>query len=370
MHQNDPNYAAIARNLLIASYMAEVDQFAKVFALADYRTILSWFGNYKKFFRQKIRARNPMPAVLEATNGNRILSVRDLDPSMRIKFHAAHVAACCILFKDEPYVADMLNSGDIHNYALKYITSPAQAERVRSREIMHRINAMDSVRIILLLRMLGLVQQPSSRMYQLGLGAAAGVKDFHYVHTLPKTSRGKGGDANTVKFDHSHEAAADVILFDFDPRFEPTYAQYANDPDKSVSGYVGDTMDLLDDLSGRSIVKRNLITMLRVEPGMIPDTGRFLRKLHPVIGTSCDLVFSIGSGDTPDTYQDRLDLTSSLFGDLEKAGLSPVLIRLHLGGTLLEQAASLQYGSQIASSFEIIYCSLDPEKLRKTFAKT
>lgn len=366
MHENDNNYAAVAGNLLIASYMAEIDQFAKVANSAEFQTILGQLGNYRKFIRQKVKSRNPMPPILEATNGKRILSVNDLKPLMHMKFNAAHVAACCILFKDERYVVDMLNSADIHNYALNYIRAPEQTGN-RSRDIMHRVNAMDSVRIMHLLRILGLVQKPSSRMFQLGLGAAAGVKDIYYLHTQPRISTGKGHGPGYVNLDYTYEPAADVILFDFDPRFQVTYDQYANDPGKSVSGYVGETMDLLKELPGKNVAKRNLVTMLRVEPAMIPNTGEFLRNLYPVIDSSCDLVFSIGSGDTPDTYQERLDLTNNLFDDLNKADLSPVLIKLHRGGTLLEQAASLQYGSQIASSFEIIYCSLEPENLRRTF---
>ncbi len=367
MHENDTNYAALNRDQLISCFMAEIDQFASASTSAEFQTILTYFKNYKKFLREKIQLKNPMPSILDATNGKRILSVSDLNHSMRNKFHAAHIAACCVLFKDERYVANMLNSDDVHNYALKHISSPKQSENKKLIELTQRINAIDSVRMIHLLRILGLVKRPSSKMYQLGLGAAAGIKDIYYLHTSPKVLSGKGGNFSTIKFDYSHQPAADVILFDFDPRFQSTYSQYEEDPEKSVSGYVGETMDLLQNLSDMNITKRNLITMLRVEPAMIPDTGEFLRNLYPVIDTSCDLIFSVGSGDTPETYQNRIDLTASLFNDLNKAGLSPVLIKLHQGGTLMEQATSLQYGSLVASSYEIIYCNLDSEKLRKTF---
>lgn len=367
MHENDTNYIEIANNQLISSYLAEVDQFTEIATLAEFKNILSNFSNYKKFLKNKVKPRKPLPSILDATKGSRILSIEDLNESMRLKFHAAHVAACCILFKNEQYVNNMLCSNNMHDFALNYISSPEQSNSSKSKDIMNRINALDSVRLIHLLRILGLVQRPSSSMYQLGLGAASGVKDIHYVHTLPKITSDTGIRLNTIKFDYTYQTAADVILFDFDPRFKSTYDQYANNPGMSVSGYIGETMNLLQELSERDIHKRNLITMLRVEPAMIPDAGDFLHNLQPVIDNQCDLVFSIGSGDTADTYQDRIDLTASLFDALNKAGLTPVLIKLHHDGTLIEQASSLQYGSPIASSYEIIYCSLDPAKLRKTF---
>ncbi len=367
MHENDTNYASVTGDQLTSSYIAEVDQFAKVTTLTEFKTILSYFSNYKKFLREKIRPRDPMPAIIDATNGNRILSVKDLNKTMRYKFYAAQVAACCVLFKGEQYVNDMLNSQNIHDSAMNYITSIKQSGSGKSKDIMQRINALDSVRMIHLLRILGLLQRPSSKMYQLGLGAAAGIKDIYYVHAMPKITREKRNGINTLKFNYSQQSAADVILFDFDPRFKSTYDQYSRDPGLSVSGYIGETMDLLKIIANKDIKKRNLITMLRVEPAMIPDSSEFLRHLHPVIDKSCDLVLSIGSGDTAEAYKNRIDLMESMFNDLNKAGLSPVLIKLHNGGTLMEQASSLQSGSPIASSYEIIYCSLDPVKLCKTF---
>lgn len=366
MHENDSNYTGVDKNLLVSSFMSEIDQFAKVSTLTEFKTILAHFKNYKKFIRDKVLSKNPMPPILDASDGERILYVKDLNHAMRIKFNAAHIAACCVLFKDQQYVTDMLNSNDIHNYAMNYVSSPTLSEKI-SNDILQRINALDSVRMIHLLRLLGLLKRPSSKMYQLGLGASAGTKDIYYVHTQPKITPSKDPGHRALKFDYSYQPAADVILFDFDPRFTKTYTQYGNDKERSVSGYIGETMDLLKELAHKKIVKRNLVTMIRAEPAMIPSTSEFLRNLYPVIDKSCDLVLSIGSGDTAEAYKNRIDLMASMFDDLNKAGLSPVLIKLHHGGSLMEQATSLQYGSPIASSYEIIYCSLNTEKLRETF---
>ncbi len=136
-----------------------------------------------------------------------------------------------------------------------------------------------------------------------------------------------------------------------------------------MSGYVGDTHEVLKQLSESDIRKRNLVTALRIEPAMIPDAGELLRHLCPIIDDDCDFILSIGAGDTPDAYQRRLDVVKDMFARLEEAQLKPVLFKLHLGGNIQQQGASIQFGSIGTSSYEILYCRLSREALVNTLGK-
>jgi hypothetical protein len=224
---------------------------------------------------------------------------------------------------------------------------------------------MDAVRVIQLLRAFGLITCKSGEMHQLGLGASTGEKDIHYVHTGPSVAIVPSADGLMITFASTRDRVADIVINDLDPRYEDQYKRFAKDPLSPVTGYVCDTVELLEILAKSNIPKRNLVTLLRIEPSIIPDSREFLRRLHPTLDESCDLVLTMGLGDSAKAYQQRIDVVTSMFNNLDEIGLEPVLFRLHLGGSVAQQASSLQFGNPSSASFEILYCRLDLKVLKK-----
>ena len=368
MHSNDPNYAIREQEQLVHCYLSELREMNRATQLPVFSQVFKNLQNYENYLRSRRKIKAPMRAIVEASNGSRIINVRQLTPFFTECIFTAHYAACCILNKGRSYLLSDFSNGMLIEEAQKYINGPEVATQDNRRAVLHSINNMDAVRTIQLLRAVGLVTRNSKAMRQLALGAAGGLKDIYYIHAIPSIAVSKANNVDSVSFDYEFQKAGDVIVSDSDPRFEQNYKDYANDTSQSVTGYIDDTMSLLTELATKNIQKRNLITMLRIEPAMITNTRDLLMGLAPLIDDSCDFVFSIGAGDSLEAYQQRIDVTAELFADLEKAKLQPVLFQMHHGGSAIEQGQSLQFGSMAASSFEILYCRLNAKALRKAFS--
>lgn len=368
MHANDPNYVIREQKQLALSYLSEIRELNRASQLSIFNQTLSNLQDYARYLRHRKKIKAPMRAIIEASNGSRVINVSKLTPFLQEAFYTAHLAACCVLNKGQQYSLLDMRNNKLMSKAQQYIMQPKFADAEKKRAILHRINNMDAVRTMQLLRATGLVTKQSSAMHQLALGAAGGLKDIYYVHALPSVTTEKINHVNSLSFDYQFQSVADVIVSDSDARFEQTYESYEKDESQSITGYVSDTMALLTELAKKNIKKRNLITMLRIEPAMISNTRDLLKNFIPLIDDSCDFVFSIGAGDSLEAYQNRIETTAELFKHLNEVKLQPVLFQMHHGGTAMEQGQSLQFGSMAASSFEILYCRLNARALKKLFS--
>lgn len=232
---------------------------------------------------------------------------------------------------------------------------------------MQRLVGMDAVRTMQLLRFAGIFLRPDNECVQLGLGAATGNKDIHFAHAQPACQLLSAGNDRTILFNYRSIHPRDVIISDLDPRHQKLYDKLEALEETNARGYVSDTFRLLDKLAESNGIKRNLVTMLRIEPAMIPDAHRFLGKLARIIDDGCDLVISIGAGDSPTAYHQRIEKISEIHGLLTETGLKPTLFKLHMGGTIMQQAASLQFGNAATASYEILHCKLNPGILSNAF---
>ena len=114
-----------------------------------------------------------------------------------------------------------------------------------------------------------------------------------------------------------------------DPHLSKLYKKLNEQNDLPVLAINKATDDVLNNLKGLDIRKRNLVTSIRFDHRMIPDVVKFFKLLTPIVDDQCDLVMSMGSGDTPQEFEGRINLMKSLFDELNNANLQPVLIKLH-----------------------------------------
>lgn len=347
--------------------MAEIRGFEAITKLSEFPDILQRIQNYPAFLQSREKISSPMKMIIDMSGGTRIVEVANMTSAVRNLFCTAHFAACCILLEDFRIMLDVLRSISVVPHIQQYLANSSASEVDQDQVIMRRLVGMDATRTMQLLRAFGLVTRRSNEMYQIGLGAGDGDKDFNFMHTDPVLRMEAGPDGQEIVFGSSRKRVADIIVNDLDPRHKSKYEQLSQDASSPVTGYVGDTLGLLEKLSGGNIRKRNLVTALRIDPAMIPNASEFLRYLYPILDEDCDLVLSMGAGESPDAYQRRLDVVSDMFSTLEGAQLEPVLFRLHLGGAIERQGASIQFGSIGASSYEILYCRLSSEALCKAF---
>ena len=365
----EQNFRPLSNTDLETTYMAEIRALDAVTKLPDFQEILGDILNYRTFLESRRQDVGTVDEILEATTGGKsIIEASRMSPAARRIISTAHLAASSILLENFRFSLKKLGSDQLVTEMQEYITSPRATEPGNALSIMQKLHGMDAVRIMQLQRIFGFVTRKSEEMLQLGIGSANGSKDIDYAHTEPFNFLETGSDGDEIKFSCLKRKAADIIISDLDPRYATLYQKFLMDPSSGISGYVSDVYDLLDWLAEKSIPKRNLVTMFRVEPAMLPDIGGFFRRLQAIMAESCDLVLSIGAGDSPEAYSERVGLISDMYDYLGEAGFKPVLTRLHLGGTVMQQAASLQFGNAATASYEILYCRLDPGKMENAFS--
>jgi len=361
----EKNFKPLSDKELETTYLAEIRALERIIKSSDFTSILGHFQNYPVFLASQRQSPLPLDAIPATARGGKIVEVNNTSSKIVQLFGTAHFAACSVLLEEAQIHLSRLQSGSLVNEMKQSLAQTLAAGAQASQSLMQRLIAMDAVRTFQILRIAGLLHRPCEEMFQLGLGAAGGTKDIFSVHTEPSIYILPGAEGQIVGFNYEEKHAADTIISDLDPRHTALYDKFSRDENLSVTGYISDTTAMLEVLQSRDIRKRNLITMLRIEPAMIPDCQDLLLKLYPVLDEDCDLVLSIGAGDSPAAYKQRIDVVAEMFDELERAELNPVLFRLHLGGNIMQQASSLQFGNAATSSYEILYCKIDKEKLKK-----
>lgn len=361
------NFKTRSNDSFAELYTNELSQLETFRKNANYSDILNHIKNYSGYLSDCAKTENPIESIDAATNGTRVINMASTSHEVIEKLHTAHMAACVILLEDFSCPLSYLNDQSILAARESYANSPQSAEPQVRVNLLQRLHGIDAVRTIQLLRIFGLITNRSKDMYQLGLGVATGNKDIKYVHTYPKLQIELNAMDQVVHFKSITDKVADIVISDLDERYKDRYQSYEDDTESSISCFISDTYDLLEKLKKNNIRKRNLITMLRIEPAMIPDAVEFLQRLAPIIDSECDFVLSIGSGDNPEEYNKRINVVSSLFSRLQDAGLSPVLFKFHDDGSALTQLQSLKFGSSPTSSYETLYCKLNKEMIERAY---
>ncbi|WP_297527141.1 hypothetical protein [Thiohalobacter sp.] len=347
---------------------SELDGLRRAAKRPDYRSNLALLETYIDDM-DSVAQGAPFSRLDGMPRNTRIIDFPKAQPKIKSRLFFSHIAACIVLLEHHTLSPEELRVG-ITNHKANQILDLAERNPEVRRNLMQRLTGMDAVRTNMLLRALGLITRKPSAIRQLGLGVASGAKDIRFFHLYPILARqATSEDHYLYTLNTIHQAAHDIVINDLDPRHEAAFKNYEKLGSPAVKGYICDTQEALVRLAEDDIPKRNLVTMLRMEPAMIRDSREFLRHLSRTIERDCDFVFTIGSGDNPDAYRHRVRRISDLFEKFDAAGLDPVLIRLHKGGTIMQQARSLQFGSGAAASYEILYCRLDPEKLTELLVR-
>jgi len=364
----EKNFKPLSDKELETTYLAEIRALDRVTKLPGFMRLLDYFQDYQAFLNTRMRPPSPIESILATPRGGRIIEIANAPEEISQLFGTAHLAACSVLLEGTQINLGKLRSSNLIAEMKQLLAQTLQTDPSQSYRLMPKLVAMDAVRTFQLLRIAGLLTRPSKEMFQLGLGAAGGTKDIYSVHTEPAIYSFPGAEGQIIGFGYTEGHAADTVISDLDPRHTVIYEKFAQDKNLPVTGYISDTFELLETLQTKNTHKRNLITMLRIEPAMIPDCAGLLRRLSPIIDEDCDFILSIGAGDSPDAYELRIEVVADMFEKLERVGLKPVLFRLHLGGNVMQQASSLQFGNAATASYEILYCKISRKKLEKAFS--
>jgi len=368
MDSQEDRYSVFPYKKLTDAFMAEINQFIYVSSLPSFQNILKRMSEYPKYLSSLKKQRSPLLPILEASKNTRIIDRTNMFPLLTDPIYTAQVVACCQMLMDVRLPANQL-----HPEALKQLakqTMPSEndmtdAESIRRAEI---LASMDAVRTMHILRALGLVTRMPEKMQQISLGAGSGRNDIDSIHRMPDIKLDNVNKQEFVTFKIKQNTAADIILVDADPLQKDHYEKLNKNKQTSITAYNADTNEVLKQLSHEKICKRNFVALLRMEHRMIPDVEAFLHHLSGVIDNDCDFLLSIGSGDSIEDFEGRINKVKEFYDLFEKAKLNPVIIKLHNPGSLDEQWGSLAFGHPSLASYQILYCKINKKAIVKDFS--
>jgi len=365
---NDPAGFKPSFKEISSYFQKEIDQVGRMLKYPFSNEILSSFENYQLFIRRINKDADPLKEILIASDDTRILSVESKSEYLWEVFTIAHIAACCELMKGTGIPRQELDAQSLSKVMQQFLSSLQFAPEKKLNSVANKLHYMDAIRTMHLLRALGLITKPTAEFHQLGLGAGDGYKDLFSLHKLPVIRSMQIDGKNTLVFDMLKENVSHIVLSDMDPHFSELYKKLNEQNELPVLAINKGTNDVLNKLKDLDIRKRNLVTSIRFDHRMIPDVVEFFKLLTPIVDDQCDLVMSMGAGNTPEEFEGRINLMKSLFDELNNAKLQPVLIKLHGSGTLLQQHKSLAFGNPWSSTYEILYCSLNKKQLIEKYA--
>ena len=360
-------YISITAEILSIDFMAEIRELSFATRQPGFNIFLQRFEHYSSYLRSHKKLGNPIPALLKASNDTRIIYTSTDSRFIWDAFLTAHIAACCELFNGSKIYGNQLSPAPLNDLAQQFLAPYKNASREKIYEVVRKLHSMDTVRTMQLLRSLNLITRKTSGFLQLALGAGSGTKDMLALHKTPAIKREELRGEVVYSFNVNQEHVKHIVITDLEESYNALYESYNQQKTPSTFAISADMMDLLEELPNHNFKKRNLVTAIRIDHRMIPDVPAFLGLLSKSIDDNCDLIMSMGAGNTEDEFRGRIEKLTEIFTALEFAKLQPVLLKMHEPGTLEEQHSSLRFGNPSNSTYQILYCSLRKKQLSKAF---
>lgn len=362
-------YISTTADILKTDFMAEIRELSVATEQDGFNELLMRFYDYPSYLRSRKKLGNPLPTLLKATKGSRIIDTSTTSQFVWDSLYTAHLAACCEIFNGSQIYKEQFSPDALIALAHEFLSPYMNANETEIYKVTLKLHSMDTVRTMHALRSLNLISRKTNSVLQLALGAGPGTKDMFALHRTPYIKVSEKYNKNVCNFSIKQEYVKHIVITDLDQSHEDIYHTYNEQATPLAYAISADMMDLLNDLPSLGLQKRNLVTAIRIDHRMIPDVPAFLGILSKSINENCDLVMSMGAGNTPDEFRGRIEKLSEIFIALEYANLQPVLLKLHGPGSLEEQHSSLKFGNPSNSTYQILYCSLRKSQLSKAFAK-
>ena len=244
----------------------------------------------------------------------------------------------------------------------------------------NKLNCADSLRVCQILKFLGLLDTESNLYRHLALGAFTGDRDIEYMHHSPFISAlGPCGpdtsfsDMPPLTFGVVPSPARDIVIVDNEPSFKKLYERLNSARRDHVRAINMDTSTALevieDEIGASALAPRNLISIFRLEPAMIPDVNRFFSLLSKVIDEQAIFFVTIGAGDDNTTFADRIRLMGEIHTWLSDRELETARIKLYQGENLEQARINPLFGTGYYASYEILWARLAPDTADPKFVQ-
>jgi len=292
----------------------------------------------------------------------------------------SQVAVYCEMFRDCSVNLEQLNVENARELAESILLQFRQTHGSDISELLSaRLQLVDAVRVIQLLRASGFFTRATNKINQLSLGASSGSRDILGTHAecwidqeavTPLFSNAVASGVVTL-----HSVARPVnhaILLDCAQSIKKWYQEINSTQDDELWGrnVTAINKDIADGLQEISLAQtqgrwepRNLVLAYRIDHRMLPDVAGFFQELGIVIADTADIIVTIGAGNSPQEFKGRTDKIKELADYLKGKGLTPKRFKLYTGDTPDVQRFNPLFGQLEITSYEILHCRLKRKKL-------
>jgi hypothetical protein len=379
MTQN--HWASFSGQQLASAYALEADAFAAIAMSPSFDSLIRQFEHYDSYLKTLNKDSKHREIVRFLLKNDGIIDTAVPTRELAQLFCLAQIAACSELFKGWKISLSHLNRegiralvdqgcADIRNIpGISSETRPEQYSEAQ-RQLLNGVNIIqnvDTVRVLQVVKLLGLISTPASEIQQLSLGVGNGYRDLYGIHGEPCINKKQEGNSALLNFDTLEQQAAHTVLVDSDPIYYDHFEALNREERGKVLALNTDADQAINTLKNKQqesgLDFRNLVVGLRIDHHMIPDAEKFLRLIETVIDSKADLIFTIGAGNNLTEFEGRLNCFDKLFAALTRIGLKPVRLLLHGKGSTQEQRSRPNFGQLAYTSYQILYCKLQRDRM-------
>ena len=374
-------WASFSGQQLASVYALEADALGAIAMSPGFDNLIRQFDDYESYL---IRLLND---PIHKQNVDALLSEHSVvDTAVPTKllaqlFCQAQLAACAELFKGWKVDESQLN-----REGLRAVVGQASAEIIKvskiptevhpekysepQRQVMRGIDVIqnvDTVRVLQILKLMGLVSIQASESHQLSLGVGNGYRDLYGIHLIPRITMEKQREEVKLHFETLERQAAHTVLVDNDPAYKDQFEALNRKEKGKVLALNNDAEESVKRLEVEQkklhLKQRNLVVCLRIDHRMVPDSRIFLNLLGRVIDLRADLIMTIGAGNNLLEFEGRLKCFDEMFASLVELGLKPVRILMHGRGSSAQKRSKPNFGELAYTSYQILYCSLERDRI-------
>ena len=374
-------WASFSGQQLASVYALEADALGAIAMSPGFDNLIRQFDDYESYL---IRLLND---PIHKQNVDALLSEHGVvDTAVPTKllaqlFCQAQLAACAELFKGWKVDESQLN-----REGLRAVVGQASAEIIKvskiptevhpekysepQRQVMRGIDVIqnvDTVRVLQILKLMGLVSIQASESHQLSLGVGNGYRDLYGIHLIPRITMEKQREEVKLHFETLERQAAHTVLVDNDPAYKFQFDALNRKEEGKVLALNNDAEECVKRLEVEqkdlNLKLRNLVVCLRIDHRMVPDSRIFLNLIGRVIDSRADLIMTIGAGNNLLEFEGRLKCFDEMFASLVELGLKPVRILMHGRGSSAQKRSKPNFGELAYTSYQILYCSLERDRI-------
>ena len=379
MTQN--HWATFSGQQLASAYALEADAFGAIAMSPSFDGLIRQFDDYDSYLKRLNKNSKHRETVRSLLKNDGIIDTAVPTRELAQLFCLAQIAACSELFRGWEINSSQLNregiralvdqgSAGIRNIPeIPLQTRPDQYSEAQ-RQLMNGVNVIqnvDTIRVLQVVKLLGLISIHASDIQQLSLGVGNGYRDLYGIHGVARISKKQEGASTILNFDMQEQQAAHTVLVDSDPTYHDHFEKLNREEAGRVLALNTEADQAMKTLEKKQLKLdlslRNLVVGLRIDHHMIPDAEKFLGLIATVIDSNADLIFTIGAGNNLTEFEGRLNCFDQLFTSLTQIGLKPVRLLLHGKGSPQEQRSRPNFGQLAYTSYQILYCKLQRDKM-------